>query len=267
VPPKSWAHAKRAQEVVDEFLKWQSDRPERPYFAFLNMFDAHDPRYAPHGIRIRFRYKLPNAELYDAAMFYMDQQIGRMLDSLSARGSLEKTVVIVASDHGELFGEHELWGHANNVYLDVLRVPLLVRYPARVPGGTRVTRTASLRDLAATITDLAGLPRTAWLPGNTLVPLMTCAVDATTSPILSFAHQTINLSPKFPTARGDMYSVFDDSLHYIRNTGDNAEQLFAWKSDRAEMHDLSKAPEGQQYLERMRAATRRSAGSNGGQGR
>ncbi len=267
VPPKSWAHAKRAGEVVDEFLGWQAKGTGRPYFAFLNMYDAHDPRWAPAEVRKRFRYQLPNVELYDAAMAYMDREIGRMLDTLSARGTLERTVVIVASDHGELFGEHQLWGHANNLYLDVLRVPLIVRFPTRVAGGTRVTRTVSLQDVAATISDLAGLPRESWLPGNTLVPVMNSLPDAETSPVISFAHQTINLSLKFPTARGEMYGVIDDSLHYIRNTGDNGEELFAWKVDRKEARDLSKTPEAQGHLQRMRLLARRAAGPEGGQGR
>jgi arylsulfatase A-like enzyme len=267
VPPKSWAHAKRAEEVADEFLTWHGRRQARPYFAFLNMYDAHDPRYAPPVLREQFRYQLPNTELYDAAISYMDREIGRVLDTLAARRTLDHTVVIVASDHGELFGTHQLWGHANNLYLDVLRVPLVVRYPPRVPGGKRVVRATSLRDLAATITDLAGLPETEWLPGSSLVPLMASGDSATTSPVVSFAHRTINLPPRFPAARGDMYSVIDDSLHYIRNTGDNGEELFAWKTDREERRDLSKTPEGESKLQGLRALARRRAGSAGGQGR
>lgn len=267
VPPKSWAHSKRAIEVVDEFLDWQSEVHDRPYFAFLNMYDAHDPRYAPPEIRKRFHYQLPNVEFYDAAMAYMDREVGRALDSLAARGSLEKTVVIVASDHGELFGEHQIWGHANSLYLDVLKVPLIVRYPPRLHGGARVDRTTSLRDLGATITDLAGLPREAWLPGHTLVPVMNGDLKAEVSPVVSFAHQTINLSRKFPAARGDMYSVFDDSLHYIRNTGDNGEELFAWKVDPKEAQDLFATPEAEPALQRMRPLARRAAGPTGGHGR
>jgi len=267
VPPKSWAHAKRAIEVVDEFLAWQSAVPDRPYFAFLNMYDAHDPRYAPPDIRKRFHYQLPNVEFYDAAMAYMDREVGRALDSLAARGSLEKTVVIVASDHGELFGEHQIWGHANSLYLDVLKVPLIMRYPARLPGGARVERTTSLSDLGATITDLAGLPRQAWLPGHSLVPLMNSLPGAISSPVISYAHQTINLSRKFPAARGNMYSVIDDSLHFIRNTGDQGEELFAWKLDRAEAHDLAKTTEAQASLRRMRGMTLRAEEFNRGHGR
>ncbi|MBV6521929.1 MAG: hypothetical protein MNPFHGCM_02073 [Gemmatimonadaceae bacterium] len=264
VPPKSWAHAKRAAEVVDEFLKWERGRNGRPYFAFLNMYDAHDPRYAPRGIRSPLRYKQPNLGVYDASMAYMDREIGRMLRALSADGSLDRTVVIVASDHGELFGEHQLWGHANNLYLDVLRVPLLIHYPPRIPGGVRVQRTVTLRDLPATIADLVGVPKNEWLPGESLVPLMNGIADATASPVVSYAHHTINLPKKFPAARGAMYSVFDDSLHYIRNLGDKAEELFAWKVDRAEATDLARQPNAQAELQRFRALARPADAPTGG---
>ena len=272
VPPKSWADAKRAEEVVDEFLVWQEERTDRPYFAFLNMFDAHDPRFAPPDLRERFRTKYPNLDVYDAAMAYMDREVGRLVDTLAARGTLDRTVVIIASDHGELFGEHQLWGHANSLYFNVLRVPLIVRYPARAHGGTRVAGPTSLQNLAATITDLAGLSRDNWLPGTSLVPLMNSLPSADTapvvsSPVVSFAHQTINLPRKFPAARGELYSVIDDSLHYIRNTGDDGEELFAWKLDRKEVHDIAKTPEAESHLRRLRALARRAAGPDGGPGR
>ncbi|MBK6307951.1 MAG: sulfatase-like hydrolase/transferase [Gemmatimonadetes bacterium] len=86
--------------------------------------------------------------------------MGRLLDELGRRGALDNTIVVITSHHGELFGEHGLTGHANALYLPLLQVPLVIRYPAKVPGAWRVTEAISLRDLAATIAELAGLPPT-----------------------------------------------------------------------------------------------------------
>lgn len=255
VPPKTWADLKRGSEVVDEFLQWETERPERPYFAFLNFYDAHDPRYAPPDIRRQFVSRYPNRDWYDASIAYMDRELGRLFDTLRRQGTLDRTVVIVASDHGELFGNHRLWGHANSLYLDVLRVPLLVRYPPRVRAGLRVTRPVSLRDLTATITDLASVPRTQWLPGTSLVPVMEGKDSVALSPAVSYAHRTINLPTKFPAARGDMFSVIDDSLHYIRNLGDGGQELFNWKSDAREETDHVKNPAYAQAAERLRTMT------------
>lgn len=261
VPPKTWADAKRASEVVDEFVTWERTSNDRPFFAFLNMFDAHDPRWSPPDVRRHFRFSLPNTDTYDAAISYMDREVGRALDSLKAHGELDNTIVIVASDHGELFGKHQLWGHANNLYLDVLRVPLVVRYPARVRGGIRVAKAVSLRDLAATVLDLAGAPRTGWLPGASLVPLMTGADTSVGSPVVSFAHQTINLPRRFPAARGNMYSVIDDTWHYIRNLGDNAEELYAWRTDRDEATDVSGSVSGKEESQRLWALIGKGTGA------
>ncbi|MFN8583343.1 MAG: sulfatase [Gemmatimonadaceae bacterium] len=254
VPPKTWADAKRAPEVVDEFLAWDLTRPRKPYFAFLNLYDAHDPRYAPLDIKRQFVSRFPNRDWYDAAIAYMDREVGRALDSLRARGELDNTVVIVASDHGELFGEHRLWGHANSLYLNVLRVPLIVRYPPRIASGKRMAAVVSLRDMAATISDLAGLPRQEWLPGNSLI---SAAMEhGERSPAVSFAHRTINLPKKFPAARGEMFSMTDDSLHYIHNMGDGGEELFKWATDPREASDMAHDAGRAALMSSLRAATR-----------
>ena len=87
--------------------------------------------------------------LYDGAIASIDQEIGRLLDELRRRGVLDNTIVIVTSDHGEQFGEHGLNGHGNSLYLPLLRVPLVIRYPPRVAGSIRADEPVTLRDLAA----------------------------------------------------------------------------------------------------------------------
>ena len=84
-------------------------------------------------------------------------QIGALLAELERRGELDNTVVIVTSDHGEEFGEHGLFGHHQTLYLPSIHVPLLVLLPSGASGGTRVVQPVTLRDLPATIVDLAGL--------------------------------------------------------------------------------------------------------------
>ena len=91
-----------------------------------------------------------------------------MFDTLAARGTLDNTIVIVTSDHGEHFGEHGLMAHGNSVYRPLLQVPLFIRYPERVPGGIRIAEPVTLRDLGATVFDLARLvPSFPW-PGGSL---------------------------------------------------------------------------------------------------
>ena len=89
-------------------------------------------------------------------------EIKRMLDELDRRGVLDHTVVIIAGDHGEQLGEHDLYGHSNSLYLPSLHVPLMV-FDARGDGKQRVVRSVvSLRDMAATVLDLAGVMQRRW---------------------------------------------------------------------------------------------------------
>ena len=126
----------------------------------------------------------------------------------------------------------------------LLWVPLFVRYPARVPGNTRVDATISLRDLPATIADLARVQR-APFPGTSLA--VTWSGSGATSPVIAEVTRAPNVEGSVPTARGAMKSLTDSAGHYIRNT-DGTENLFAWRSDSAEMRDLA---EGNGAAERL----------------
>lgn len=89
-----------------------------------------------------------------------------MLDALGASGALDNTIIIVTRDHGEHLGEHGEFGHGSTLYPQVLRVPLVIAAPGRVPFGQSVTERVTLRDLADTIEHLA--LGTTTLPGSSL---------------------------------------------------------------------------------------------------
>lgn len=191
---------KNAAEVNREFLRWEGRSGSRPFFAFLNYFDTHEPYYPPApydslfgpgldplpaGTRIEGRvvvvpqaayHRLPAPAVkqlrnaYDGSLAYLDAQIGRMLQELDRRGRLDNTVVIVTADHGEMRGEVGRFSHGVDVYRPVLHVPLIIRFPRRIRPGVRIAEAASLRDLPATIADLAGLKGRLALPGSSLLP-------------------------------------------------------------------------------------------------
>jgi arylsulfatase A-like enzyme len=251
---------KDGSEVSAQFLDWQRSVGRRPFFAFLNYFDGHQPyTYTPEFRK--FRRQGSGSPAYRAAIAYLDAQVDSVLRVLRERGALDSTIVVVTSDHGELFNEHGLSGHAHNLYKNVLHVPLLLRAPGRAPGGVRVPEPVSLRDLGATILDVAGAR--APFPGTSLGAHWPASADsnrtangAATSAAVSEVSQAPNVDVHYPTARGAMKGLATSDLHYIRN-GDGVEELYDFAHDPQEERNLASAPEHADALRRMRDVVNR----------
>ena len=96
--------------------------------------------------------------------------MGELFGELERRGVLDHTLVIVTSDHGEGLGEHDLFFHGESLYRTEIRVPLLIVLPGQDRPAI-VSETVSLRDLPATIVDLAGQGTGAPFPGRSLARL------------------------------------------------------------------------------------------------
>jgi arylsulfatase A-like enzyme len=239
---------KRAEVITADFLRWQASLDGRPFFAFLNLFDAHVPRYAPDSIRRRFEGATGQGDRdrYLAAIAYLDQTIAGLLRDLEQRGVLERTVVVISSDHGEQFGGHGLYDHGNSLYSAVIRVPLLVLLPGAAGRGMRVPQPVSLRNLGRTILELTGQGDTATIPGVSLARFWESGASAPELqdvPVLS----ELTPSPRAPAnhrnSRGEIRSLVRDRWHYILNS-DGTTELFDYRSDAREERDLAGIPRG-----------------------
>ncbi len=297
---------KLAEDVNRDFLSWLSKQDsERPFFAFLNYFDAHeiylppDPwddefrseaerdvsgtwyfkRRAknPHKKRVTSVQIQAELDAYDASIAYLDHELGLLFDELQRRGILDNTVVIVTSDHGEQFGEHGMFEHGNSLYRQLVEVPLVIRFPARIPAGATVTEPVSLRDLAATVLDLAGADRRG-IGGSSLAPLWTGPPPAAAPSTLLSEWASRSLTLPVETNRSAfrraaifvrkhlgiqgtervglrirMKSLVADGYHYIRR-GDGTEELYDFRGDPAEERDLARSGEASEQLARFRTS-------------
>jgi len=242
-----------ADKVTAAFLAWQQQVTDRPFFAFLNLFDAHGPYRVPASPRPSFDYnRLSERDRYDAAIAWLDRQLGMMLTTLQERGVLDRTIVIITSDHGEQFGEHGLSGHGNSLYLDALRVPLLVRYPAAVPPG-RVGTLVSLKDVPATILELAGVPGGHEIQGTSLSKTWKQPGQPALGDVVAELGKGINEGPLARNYGGKVVSRLDGRFHYIRNGG-GSEELYDYVADPRELVDRASDPAVQDVLLRMRAS-------------
>jgi arylsulfatase A-like enzyme len=212
---------KDAARINRDALNWLAARKGNPFFVFLNYFDAHDPYVPPREAKRHFgsrpvtgsdfaalrdfanleNAKMPRRTLdlardaYDDCIAFLDDRIGSLFEELETRGLLKNTLIIITADHGEGFGEHGNFGHANSLYHEEIRVPLVMIGPRRVPKGTVVSAPVSLRDIPATVLDLLGFEGEAAFPGRSLA----CCWESTSGsepgapePVLSELSKTMS---------------------------------------------------------------------------
>lgn len=263
--------ARDAQGITCRFLNWLPGRqPNRPFFVFLNYFDAHGPYIPPSPFAGRlgvppnlprdFQFLLEYEGLlltnvaprdvlmardrYDDCIAYLDAQIGRLLDELERQKLLDQTLVIITSDHGESFGDHGTLGHGTSLFLDQIGVPLIMLFPG-APGGRAVSEPVSLRDLPATVVDQAGVAGGNPFPGHSLAALWQ-ALPGEAAPRRSQAFSELVHLEAFepqpqntPRREGFEMSLIDSGRHYIRD-GTGAESLYDLGFDPLEELNLAK---------------------------
>ncbi len=287
---------KDADAINDAFLGWLDRRRgrRRPYFAFLNYYDAHTPYLPPEGTPIRFGPG-PRSELdflllvehwseidklqlrqnfadlildsYENCLAYLDGRLGRLFVELGRRGRMDRTLVIITADHGEELGDHELFEHGESLYRPEIRVPLVFILPSGRYAGSVVRETVSLRDLPATIVDLAGLTDGSPFAGRSLARLWrdpkSGHLDIDADDALSelpVPNPTLPSKGRSPAATGPLVSLARDKYVYIRNEGDRRERLYDESADPRELNDLSGDAGLQPVLQRLRQRLDRISG-------
>jgi arylsulfatase A-like enzyme len=109
---------------------------------------------------------------YDGAIAYMDAAIQSIFTALESLGQLDRTIVAINADHGETLYEHECWFDHHGTYENTLHVPLIIRYPRRVPAGQRVAGFNRHQDLMPTLLELAGIETDISFDGRSLMPMV-----------------------------------------------------------------------------------------------
>ena len=109
---------------------------------------------------------------YDGAIAYMDACIQTIFTALEAHGIYDETLIILNGDHGETLYDHECWFDHHGIYDTTLHVPLIIRYPGRIPAGKRILGYTQHKDLVPTILELAGIETERSFDGNSVLPLI-----------------------------------------------------------------------------------------------
>ena len=285
------AEDKGGGAVVDNISRWYEARPEndRPAFVFVNFLEAHFPfhqlpkRYVEafqdrpsselvyagqlafgtqFGRQLtdaeRERIRQPLVDLYDGGVLYTDALVGQVIDLWREAGHLDETVVVVLSDHGEVVGEHGAFGHVTPMVEEDLRVPLIFRYPKRLPGGERVEVPVSTVGTYATLAELAGIK----VPENVQVGSLLPALEGQVAgqPVIAERFEEHLLSSRFKEGEANgtgplmdprgRYRTLrkEDTKYVVHSTG--PEVIYDLAADPGELRNL--APSDAELLETMR---------------
>lgn len=254
-----------AHKTNAEVRAWLAQHGEdrTPFFMFINYIDPHLPYHPPAdyaqqflapGISLETAWQVNQdcrlywtgavemseadfailRSLYDGEIRYLDSQIRDLLDQFRTREILDRTVVIITSDHGENIGDHHLMDHQFCVYDTLLHVPLIIRYPPRFPAGQRVRDIVQTTQIFPTLLDVIGLD---WegrdeLQGHSLLE--------EEPPSQPWPRGLAEYDPGLGPQAGMMPAAYNRELKTVRD----AEFKYIWASDgNDELYHLTEDPD------------------------
>ena len=224
-----------------------------PFFLFLNYMDAHDPYVAPEEYRLKFgpprppfslsRYGTLRSEVlsrtrhvrpeerrdleadYDAGIAYIDDNLRYLFDELRQLGLYDSSLIIVTSDHGEMFGKSDIVGHRAGLFPELVHVPLLVKYPGQRRAAT-VEHAVSGADVLPTVLAAVGLTPPSRLDGHSLLG----EVPVGEPMAIAESFELESLVAKHPRFAGDERAAFVGPLVYrVRRDGKTVSER--WEED------------------------------------
>ena len=272
---------KGGAQVVENISDWMARRPDddRPAFVFVNFLEAHFPfhqmpdeflyAYQQRDIAelreigqvsfgVQFGRQLTDAEyeqvrqpivdMYDGGVLYTDYLVGQVVDLWREKGLLDNTIVVVLGDHGEVVGEHRAFGHVTPLVEEDLRVPLVFRYPAKIPAGSRVAQPVTTVGVFDTLTDLLEIPSSPIVQVRSLMPGIGSQVEVG-KPVLAerfeeemlasrFAPGTANGVGPLVNPRGRYRCLRHDGYKLCQHSTDGT-FLFNLAEDPGELNDIA----------------------------
>jgi arylsulfatase A-like enzyme/Tfp pilus assembly protein PilF len=230
-----------ASAVADRAIAWLQTairNPQSAFFIWIHFYDPHAPYTPPPEYASRAK------TAYDGEVMFADAQLARVIDALRANGTLDRTLVVVAGDHGEGLGDHGERTHGMLLYDSTLRVPLVIAGPGR--RAATIADAVSLSEIAPTILRAVGMTPPAGMKGRDLLQLRPADSGTPAAAV-----------PR-PTEGTDLYS----ETEYPRAAGWSPLQALTdgrWKTIAAggatEIYDLSRDPREEHDLSASQATT------------
>lgn len=197
---------------------WLRAQTSSRFFLFFHIYEPHKPYRPPD--------RFGGLDAYDGEVAFSDEIVGRLFDSLKQRGWYDGATIVVLSDHGEGLGDHIEEEHGLFLYEEVVRVPWIVKLPARRSAGQRVRTPVQHIDLFPTLLAERALPAAPGLRGRSLLPVLNDPARGVIAPQGIYAEA---LYPRYHFGWSELQSLTDDRFKYI-------------KAPREELYDLERDP-------------------------
>jgi arylsulfatase A-like enzyme len=257
-----------AEQVNKNVFSWLTNHKDDNFFLFLHYYDVHSdwntlPYDSPPPYNQMFlpdykgkfmgcgegvcaskylaelnkkRIVLPPGDIdyirgmYDGGIRYTDTHVGELLKKIDRLGLRENTLVVITSDHGEEFQEHNSFLH-NQVYNETMHVPLLIRFPGKIPVKKRVYQPVEIIDILPTILDLVKIKPHNHFQGRTLVPSINGKDKGKGSVV-------------YGTGRTGQELILKDNLKFIYTLPTKKKELYNLKNDLEEKMNLADSHKG-----------------------
>jgi arylsulfatase A-like enzyme len=222
-----------------EFVKQNRDRK---FLLYAHYMDVHQYAYDDAAAALGFGASLSDS--YDSSIHWVDSNLYALLHELDELDLLQKTLVVIAADHGEAFREHGREGHATNIYREVVEVPLIFMLPFRLSEPLVVEPLVRNVDIWPTILDIAGLPPLPQTDGASLVPLMEATATQQEVPktpaSIAYLDQTWG---RLDTDPAPLIGIRDDGKRILyRERQPNFLEVFDHTKDPKEQRNLHQEP-------------------------
>jgi arylsulfatase A-like enzyme len=208
------------QATIDDAASVTLSNPQSEHRDLTFEFFAHEPVTAELAKR---RYK--------EEVEFVDRGIGELLDEMERHRLLDDTLVVLTADHGESLGEHDHIGHISQLYEPLVRVPLILSHPTKLPRGMRIEEPVAHIDILPTVLDALGLPESIPTEGISLLPLIDGEPPVPARPVLMETHRTESPS--------DLRAILTGGLKLIRNETQSTVEAYDLTADPAELTNLA----------------------------
>ena len=225
-------------ESATEFLRTYG---RERFFLYLHYMDVHQYLYDQDSAIFGPEY----LDAYDNAIRWTDSNIGKLVELLAAHEVLDRTLLVVAADHGEEFMEHGREGHARGLYREVTAVPLIMRLPGKLPAGIVVEPLVQNVDIWPTLLDLLGLPPLPDAQGRSLLPLIRAAAGESTDDARAIAERPAfaQMDRTWGREKAEsqpLVAVTEGRYRLIHPvTPPGQDELFDWQADPREQRNLA----------------------------